>query len=141
MMVKHCPCGGGYEERGALYKELYDKSKSLEEFIKLLEKTWHEWGGGDKIELRGNVMYLTKHLSDDEDTGSCGKGCHCFLAKYTDKLVSDIFCWCCTIGHTGREFQHAFGQDIKMEFIESVICGGKGCTMTVYLPEKGKYGK
>ena len=135
MMVKHCPCGGGYEEEGELYKELYNKSKSLEEFVKLLEESWGDYG--DILDLRGNVMYITKRLVDNEDDcGSCGKACHCFLAKYTDRLISDIFCYCCTIAHTGRPFTHAFGHDIKMEFIESVICGGKGCTMAVHLPEK-----
>ncbi|MDR0442068.1 MAG: hypothetical protein LBH44_01515 [Treponema sp.] len=38
--------------------------------------------------------------------------------------------------YTGNMFKAAFGDDIKMEFIESIICGGKKCTMTVYLPEK-----
>ena len=137
MMIKHCPCGRGYEEDGKRYKELYDKSKDLNEFVSLLENYWlTNHGGADISELRGNVLYLTKHLGDDENTGSCGKGCHCFLAKYTEKFISDIFCYCCTIGHTGRPFQHAFGNDIKMEFIESVICGGKGCAMAVHLPEK-----
>ena len=134
MMVKHCPCGGGDEERGALYKELYNKSKNLQEFVKLLNDND---AMGDILELRGNVLYITKYLVDNEDDcGSCGKACHCYLAKYTNKVISDIFCYCCTIAHTGRPFQCAFGHDVKMEFIESVIGGGKGCTMTVHLPEK-----
>ena len=91
----------------------------------------------DVMELRGNVLYMTKPLGDCTDTGSCGKGCHCWLAMHTNKAVSDIFCHCCTIGHTGRPFQIAFGDDIKMELIESIICGGKACVMTVHLPKKG----
>jgi hypothetical protein len=33
-------------------------------------------------------------------------------------------------------FKVAFGDNIEMEFIESIICGGKECTMAVNLPEK-----
>ena len=89
------------------------------------------------MELRGNVLYMTKPQGECADTGSCGKGCHCWLAIHANKVVSDIFCHCCTIGHTGRAFKVACGDDIKMEFVESIICGGKECIMTVYLPEKG----
>jgi hypothetical protein len=58
------------------------------------------------------------------------------IAMHTNKAVSDIFCHCCTIGHTGRPFQVAFGDDIEMELIESIICGGKACVMAVHLPNK-----
>jgi hypothetical protein len=33
-------------------------------------------------------------------------------------------------------FKIAFGENIKIEFIESIICGGKECKMAIYLPEK-----
>jgi hypothetical protein len=59
MMVNHCPCWGDYEKNGKNIKELYDKSKSLEEFMDLLaemyQKMWDD--GGDTMELRGNVLY------------------------------------------------------------------------------------
>ena len=138
MMAKHCPCGGVNEEDGNIMKEFYDNSKTLDEFVDSYYKWVYEKYDGDvdAMELRGNVLYLTKPPGGHETTGSCGKGCHCFLAKDTEKYVSDIFCYCCTIGHTGKTFQYVFGDDIKMEFIESIICGGKGCTMAVHLPKK-----
>ena len=71
------------------------------------------------MELRGNVLHMTKPSGDFSDTKGCDKGCHC-----------------CTIGHTGRPFKVAFGKSIKMELIESIVCGGKACTMAVHLPEK-----
>ena len=138
MMVKHCPCGGINEEDGKMMKEFYEKCKTLDEFV----NSYYKWlykkydGDLDAMELRGNVLYLTKPLGGHKVTGSCGKGCHCSLAKDTEKYVSDIFGHCCTIGHTGKTFQYVFGEDIKMEFIESIICGGKSCIMTVHLPEK-----
>ena len=138
MMANRCPCGGDNEDDGRAIKGLFDNSKTLNEFTKAL-KNWYMQkysDGGDDLELRGNVLYLTKPLSNSEKQGRCGKGCHCWLAMHTNKKASDIFCHCCTIGHTGRPFQVAFGNDIKMEFIESIICGGSGCTMTVHLPEK-----
>ena len=137
LMAKNCPCGGDYEKDGKAMKAIYDKSNTLAEFVEenrrwLLDK----YGEIDEVELRGNVLYLTKPLGKSKDTGSCGKGCHCWLARHTNNTVSDIFCHCCTIGHTGRPFQVAFGDDIKMELVESIVCGGNKCVMTVQLPEK-----
>ena len=139
MMADRCPCGGDYEEDGAAMKNSYDKSGTLEEFVDSHRKWLCEKHNGDidEMELRGNVLYMTKPLGGCEDTGSCGKGCHCWLAMRANNAVSDIFCHCCTIGHTGRPFQVAFGNDIKMEFVESIVCGGKRCTMAIHLPEKG----
>ena len=138
MMASRCPCGGDYEKDGKEIRTFYDDSKTLEEFVGLLRKRYPYPTGGDLMELRSNVLYMTKPPGPGRhtDMGSCGKGCHCWLAKHTDNAVSDIFCHCCTIGHTGRPFQVAFGDDIKMELIESIVCGGKQCIMTVDLPKK-----
>lgn len=141
MMVKHCPCGGNNVELGKVIKEFYDNSNTLEEFVNSLYKWLYEKYNGDvdAMELRrGNVLYLIKPLKVSKNAGRFGKGCHCSLAMYTEKTVSDIFCYCCTIGHTGKMFKIAFGDEIKIEFIESIITGGKECTMAVHLPEKQK---
>ncbi|MCL2571612.1 MAG: hypothetical protein FWE11_04335 [Defluviitaleaceae bacterium] len=137
MMANRCPCGGGDAGNAAAMKEFYDNSKTLEEFVDSFGKWMYKKYNGDvdTLKLQGNVLYLTKPLMENPNAGSCGKGCHCFLARNTEKVVSKIFCHCCTIGHTGKMFKIAFGDDIRMEFIESIICGGKGCTMTVHLPE------
>ena len=136
MMASRCPCGGDYEKDGKEIRAFYDNSETLEDFVGLLRERYPYPTGGDLMELRGNVLYMTKPPGGHTDTGSYGKGCHCWLALHTDKAVSDIFCYCCTIGHTGRPFQVAFDDDIKMEFVESIICGGNACIMTVHLPEK-----
>ena len=139
MMVRHCPCGWSEtetSEQGIILKELYDKSETLEEFLEFLKTCDFI---GDILELRGNALYLIKPMPEEmgaEFCGTCGNGCHCFLARNTKKYVSDIFCYCCTIAHTGNMFKAAFGDDVKMEFVESIICGGKSCTMAVYLPPK-----
>ena len=110
----------------------------MTEFVDLHRKWLYEKYDGDidVMELRGNVLYMTKPMGGYSDTGRCGAGCHCWLAMHTDKAVSDTFCHCCTIGHTGRPFQVAFGDSIPMKFIESIICGGKGCTVAIHLPKK-----
>jgi len=138
MMVKRCPCGGGDAQNGQKMKEFYDNSETLVEFVDQFREWLHKKYRGDidKMELRGNILYMIKHPVKSKKAGSCGKGCHCSLAKYTEKVVSDIFCHCCTIGHTGGMFKAAFGADIKMEFIESIICGGNECTMAIHLPIK-----
>ena len=136
MMADCCPCGGDNEKDGKEIRKFYDNSETLDEFVGLLRKRYPYPTGGDLMELRGNVLYMTKPPGECTDTGSCGKGCHCWLAMNTKKAVSDIFCYCCTIGHTGKMFKVAFGDDIKTELVESIICGGKSCIMTVHLPEK-----
>jgi hypothetical protein len=137
MMANHCPCGGNYEIDGRAMKDIYERSNTLTEFVDALKK-WNidKYGDYDIVELRDNVLFMTKPLGESTGTGSCGKGCHCWLAMHTNKTVSDIFCHCCTIGHTGRPFKVAFGDDIEMKFIESIICGGKACVMAVQIPEK-----
>jgi len=132
MMAEHCPCGGGetgFARTAKRYKDNYEKSETLEEFVEMTKF-------GDRKKLVGNVLYLTKYRVSNKNRGECGKGCHCGLARHTDKYISDIFCYCCTVGHTGKPFQIAFGDDIKLEFIDSLIIGGKGCTMAIHLPEK-----
>lgn len=137
MMANHCPCGGDYEKDGLAYKEIYDKSDTLVKFVDgIIEWHFDKYGDMDEMELRGNVLYMTKPLGGCTDTGSCGKGCHCWLAMHANNLVSDIFCHCCTIGHTGRPFNVAFGDGIKMELVESIVGGGKKCIMSIHLPEK-----
>ena len=137
IMADRCPCGGDYEKDGKVMKDFYDKSDTLVEFVDVYRK-WllDKYGDADEMQLHGNVLYMTKPLGECPNTGSYGKGCHCWLAKHTDNAVSDIFCHCCTIGHTGRPFQVAFGHDIKMELVESIICGGNKCIMAIQLPEK-----
>ena len=138
MMIKNCPCGRGDLVNGKKMKEIYEKSYNIEDFVNSFYKYLHKKYNGDvdKMELHGNVLYMIKPLKISKNAGKCGKGCHCSLAKYTEKNVSDIFCYCCTIGHTGKMFKIAFGENIKIEFIESIICGGKECKMAIYLPEK-----
>jgi hypothetical protein len=139
LLASRCPCGGDYEKDGIAIKDLYMNSTKLDEFCKSLKNFYMQKydGESDEIELLDNVMYLTKPLSHSSEQGSCGKGCHCWLVMHTNKAVSDIFCHCCTIGHTGRPFRVAFGEDIKMELVESIICGGKACVMAVHLPNNG----
>jgi hypothetical protein len=136
MMAERCPCGGDYKKNGQEILTFYNNSETLDEFVNFLKERYPYPTDGDLLELHGNVLYMTKPLSNNKGQGRCGQGCHCWLAMYTDKAISDIFCYCCTIGHTGRPFKIAFGDDIKMEFIESIICGGTKCIMTVHLPEK-----
>lgn len=138
MMAHRCPCGGDNEKDGKEIRSFYDNSKTLDEFVGLLRERYPYPTGGDFMELRDNVLYMTKPPDECIETGSCGKGCHCWLAMHTENIVSDIFCHCCTIGHTGRPFQVAFGDDIKMELVESIICGGNKCIMAVHLPEKAQ---
>ena len=93
MMADNCPCGGNAAKEGKVIKETYDKSKTLDEFVYSLDKWYHSlWKGREDImELRGNVLYMTKRPMNNKKAGKCGAGCHCTLAKQTDKYVSDIF--------------------------------------------------
>jgi len=136
MMESNCPCGGNWTKEGEIIKDFFDNSKTYEEFAGMFDKWQHSmWKGAEDIlELRGNVLYLIKRPMNNKDSGKCGMGCHCELARKTDNYISDIFCYCCTVGHTGRPFRHAFGKDIIIRFVDSIVVGGKACTMAVHLP-------
>jgi len=129
MMADNCPCGGGSEREAIKLRENYNKSETLEDFVAMTKF-------GDKKKLVGNVLYLTKNKTRRKNMGQIAQGCWCELAGHADKYVSDIFCYCCTVGHTGKAFKKAFGDDTRVEFVESLIVGGKGCTVAIHLPVK-----
>ena len=136
MMAERSPCRGDDAGNGKIIKDLHEKSGSLAEFVDNFRDYFtKKFGEIDKLELRGDVLYMIKPLGGSTDTGSSGKGCHCWLAKHANRAVSDIFCHCCTIGHTGGMFVAAFGDDVRLEHVESIISGGKECTMAVHLPK------
>ena len=136
MMSERCPCS--HREFEGIIRENYDESETLEEFAGRLDR-------GNLIEdivvsLEGNVLTLTKRpfevYGKHSHTGPFSAACHCGLASYAEEPVSDIFCHCCTVGFLGKMFKNALGKDVRVDFIDSVIIGGKGCTAAVHLPEK-----
>jgi len=138
MLAERCPCG--YSDAEKDIKKLYKESKTLEEFVTRLDENGIF---NDKIKLRGNILYATKQLWSDvcayfggkhNHKGFYTESCHCPLASHTEESISDIFCHCCTVGYYSKMFKNALGVDVKVEFIDSVIIGGKGCTAAIYLP-------
>jgi len=137
MMVNRCPCSPGkanYEKQAKYIKKSYDESESLEDFVEKLRNAKPPLG--DNLELQGNILYNIKNPYNRKESGSCGMGCHCQLACHTNKHISDIFCYCCTVAHDGKPFVMAFGDDVKVEFAYSLINGGKACASATYLPDK-----
>ena len=135
IMAKHCPCGYNHAVRSI--KKYYEQSTNTQDFVKQLDESGEF---GDFIELKENVMYATKPPMNHKQAGSCGKGCHCSLARLTDKLISDIFCYCCTVGYYKKMFKKALGVDVNVEFVDSIVTGGKGCTAAIHLPERDSLG-
>ena len=135
IMAKRSPCRWNEKLRVDAVKNSYENSTSFEEFAFLCDKNGFV---SQKIEFdtNDNVLYLLKLPMNKMNSGKCGKGCHCFLACRTDKYISDLFCHCCTVGFDGRPFRNVFGNDIKIEFIESFITNGKPCKTAVYIPKK-----
>jgi hypothetical protein len=133
MMAKRCPCGWKEKAREEAVRNSYENSQSFEEFALLCEKSGVV---SQKIEYKDNVLYLLKNPMSHKSAGSCGKGCHCSLARITDEYISDLFCHCCTVGFDGRPFRKVFGDDIKVEFIESFVTNGNPCKTAVYIPIK-----
>lgn len=135
MFARRCPCD--FPDAESDIKKLYEEAETLEEFAAHLDENGIF---SDVIELHGNVLYATKQpfsvYGKHEHTGPFSKACHCALASYTDEPISDVFCHCCTVGYYGNMFKKALSLDLQVEFIDSVISGGKGCTTAIYLPEK-----
>jgi len=141
LLSNQCPCR--YVEAEEDIKRIYTESKTLEDFVARLDENGIFQ---DSVELRGNVLYATKlpwsesrkilGLSGHNHSGCYADSCHCFLASHASKQISDIFCHCCTVGYYQKMFKNALGVDVKIEFIDSVITGGKGCTAAIHLPPK-----
>ncbi|MDR0896363.1 MAG: GNAT family N-acetyltransferase [Oscillospiraceae bacterium] len=140
-MARHCPCP--YPEAEKDIRHLYETAQNLEEFVYLLDKNGIFV---DRVRLDGNVLYATKlpfsliDIHNDvadrrKHTGRYTEYCHCDLGSRTDEPISDIFCHCCTVGYYGKMFKNALGIDVKVEFVESVITGGRECTAAIHLPE------
>jgi hypothetical protein len=135
ILAEHCPCG--HPEFEKIIRKIYDESKNLEEFADRLAK------GNlieDEVRLEGDALILTKKpfsiYGEHSHKEPYSTACHCELGSCTGKLISDIFCHCCTVGFYGKMFSNALGKKIKVEFMDSVITSGKGCTAAVYLPRK-----
>ena len=135
VMAECCPCyHRGIEEN---IRKNYAKSKTIGEFAHRLDE---DRLFDDTIKLEGNILIATKRPFEKhgkhDHTGPYTTTCHCELASHAQHPVSDIFCHCCTVGFYGKMFKNALGQDVKVEFVESVITGGRGCTAAIHLPEK-----
>ena len=135
VMANNCPCG--HRDFEVIIKKTYDESNTLEEFAERLER------GNlieDLVSFEGNILTLTKHpfekYGKHKHSGLFTKGCHCELASHAKEPISSIFCHCCTVGFYGKMFKNALGVDVKVEFIDSVIIGGKGCKAVIHLPPK-----
>ena len=135
VMAENCPCG--HRDFEVIIKKTYDESNTLEEFAERLDR------GNlieDLVSLDGNILTLTKHpfekYGEHKHSGLFTKGCHCELASHAKEPISSTFCHCCTVGFYGKMFKNALGVDVKVEFIDSVIIGGKGCTAVIHLPLK-----
>jgi len=133
ILVKRSPCAWKEKERADVIRDGYENSKSFAEFASLLAESGII---SDKIEFNDNVLYLIKNPMDRKNIGACGKGCHCALACHAEEYASDLFCHCCTVGFDGRPFREVFGDDVRIEFIESFITNGNPCKTAVYAPEK-----
>jgi AraC-like DNA-binding protein len=136
VMAECCPCY--HRDLEENIRKNYAESRTLEEFARRLDE---DGIFDDTIKLDGNILIATKRPFEKhgkhDHTGPYTTTCHCELASHAQQKVSDIFCHCCTVGFYGKMFKNALKQDVKVEFVESVITGGKRCTAAIHLPEKG----
>ena len=136
VMAECCPCY--HRDLEENIRKNYTESRTLEEFARRLDE---DGIFDDTIKLEGNILLATKRPFEKhgkhDHTGPFTKTCHCPLASHAKQKVSDIFCHCCTVGFYGKMFKNALKQDVKVEFVESAITGGEGCTAAIYLPEMG----
>lgn len=104
-------CGAGHRKA---VKKKYDESKSLEEFL-------------DKISIEG-VSYK---LENDNTIIAEYKRCFCGQVKNTKKTFQNqLYCEC------GKEFNKkyfssAFGKEVEVELMHSVISGSDSCKFLV----------
>jgi hypothetical protein len=104
-------CGAGHRKT---VKKKYIESKSLEEFL-------------DKISIKD----VTYKLEDDNTIVAEYKRCFCGNVKNAKKTFPDmLYCEC------GKEFNKiyfssAFGKDVEVKLISSVISGSDSCKFLI----------
>jgi hypothetical protein len=137
VLAVRCPCS--HSELEANIRKNYQESGDLHDFVKRLDS---DGLFEDSVSLEGNVLIATKkpfsRYGKHNHTEPYSTSCHCNLGSRASKPISAIFCHCCTVGFYGKMFRNALNMDIKVEFRDSVITGGKGCTAAIYLPGKGR---
>jgi predicted hydrocarbon binding protein len=97
--------------------EIFRESKSLEDFIELLNE--HKLGGG-RLKLKD------KHTI----TGGYDR-CYCGMVNKTSKRFSDMTYCQCSTGWYKQLFETALGRPVKVKLLQSIISGAETCEFEI----------
>lgn len=104
-----------------LAKKYWNESKSLKEFIDILNNQLFGIGGGH-IEIKDNHTI----------TGGYGH-CYCGQVKHTkEPFPNDIYCRCSS-GWLKTFFESAMEKPVKVEMIQTVINGADTCEFVIHI--------
>jgi predicted hydrocarbon binding protein len=103
------------EHRIRRTKELYAKSKSIEDFIKRLEKH-----SGGKFKSKGNSIIATYNR------------CYCGSVSGTKEKIPLTYCYC-GAGWYKRLFEEVLGKPVGVEVLQSIVNGARKCELRIHI--------
>jgi len=102
-----------------LAREIWNESKSMSEFIDMLNK---KGIGGGRLKLINNKTIKGGY-----------NRCYCGLVKKTNKkFPTKTYCQCST-GWYKQLFESAFEREVQVELLQSIITGAKTCEFVIHI--------
>lgn len=96
-------------------KDLYTKSKDLEDFIERYNKH-----SGGKLELKANAIMATYNR------------CFCGSVSGTKEKIPLTYCYC-GAGWYKRLFEEVLGKPVRVEVLQSIISGAEKCELRIHI--------
>jgi predicted hydrocarbon binding protein len=109
-------CGQTWRTRA---KQLFNKSKSMEEFIQNLNSAHL---GGGRLKIQGDTI-----------TGGYDH-CYCGQVKNTKDVFPLTYCHC-SVGWYKQLFESALGRPVDVELVQSIVTGAETCEFIIYIGE------
>ena len=115
-VMERCSCD--FEVRKGEARRIYEQSTDIDDFIEKLGNRCN------KLERVGNILYSIKTA-----------GCDCGWVMATKTPISPTFCHCGK-GYIAKYFQAVFQKPVKVDIIQSAVCGDEVCRFAVHLDDE-----
>ncbi|MGC1120429.1 MAG: DUF6144 family protein [Candidatus Methanofastidiosia archaeon] len=100
-------------------KQIFNKSKSMQEFIETLNSAHL---GGGRLRIQGDTI-----------TGGYDC-CYCGQVKHTKDVFPMTYCNC-SVGWYKQLFESALGRPVGVELVQSIVTGAETCEFIIHIGE------
>lgn len=137
--ISSCPC---YIEADKVEqaKAIFDKNTDIQSFVNEMNER-HVIGKRIWYEPQEKAIYITKMHACD-----CGRGCpssqtiirqrcHCGYVNHLDRNIPISYCKCAATFFRPM-FVPMFGENVRIEPVETVLAGGEDCVFRIMVDEE-----